>query len=154
MINADLCNIVLQHNSPILYLAFEDVRRVTLVDAVRILQRTAFIKHTAKIPLSLDNAPKAIQKLGSHIVDLDSSIIELATTTPDPTILLNKNASLWNTFFVGTSIQGNSVAINIKKTSRIIISVSDMNSGIYTGFAHGDYREKNTTLDDVIRKTK
>lgn len=330
----------------------EDINRVVLVDAAGILQRTAFIKHTAKIPLPLDSAPKAIQKLGSHIVDLGSSVIELASITPDPTVLLNKNTELWNTFFAGkpnanaalalieedfsqaiqnfphhtsiiwgkkdpvapvrtghllagrlpnasltiiddaahvpmnshpeifnqqlgnallaganettktqnphippnnkeistmddlpvltcnnetgitysgnfssvkienctditlsnittrslliedsvvniintavhspgtamvakesviiatnstfvgeqgivsdgcrldfagTSIQGNNVAINIKKASRIIMSVSDMSSKIHTGFAHGDYREKNTTLDNVIRKTE
>ena len=79
----------------------EDINRVVLVDAAGILQRTAFIKHTAKIPSPPDSAPKAIQKLGSHIVDLGSSVIELATITPDPTILLNKNNDLWNKFFTG-----------------------------------------------------
>ena len=56
--------------------------------------------------------------------------------------------------FAGTSIQGIDVAITIKKKSRIIMSVSDMSSSTYTGFAHGDFREKNTTLDDVIMKKK
>ena len=35
----------------------DDINRVVLVDAAGILQRTAFIKHTAKIPLPLDSTP-------------------------------------------------------------------------------------------------
>ncbi|MCG8311986.1 MAG: alpha/beta hydrolase [Pseudomonadales bacterium] len=75
------------------------VKQLVLVDAAGILERTAFLKHSARVHADVSNDSKAVRKLGSHLLDLGGSVIELFTMAPDPSPLLASNDELWNRAF-------------------------------------------------------
>jgi len=79
----------------------DKVSNLTLVDAAGILERTAFLKHMTRLPIRPEQAPKPLQKLGTQLVDLGNSVIELSALTPDPTRILNTNSKYWNRVFNG-----------------------------------------------------
>ena len=80
----------------------EQVKNVVLVDAAGILDRTAFMKHSAEIPASVQNMPDAFKEMLVQFKDWTGSLVELSAVSPDPTELLNRSDNAWNFIFSGT----------------------------------------------------
>lgn len=75
----------------------EDITRILLIDAAGILQRTAFVKHSAtdRIPLTSDTTPGPLLTYALGAQDLGNSLIEKMLRVPDPTSLLGKSEVIW-----------------------------------------------------------
>lgn len=72
------------------------VSKLVLVDAAGILQRTAFTKHTASVPLSVDGMPEPLKEPVARLRDLGNLIVERLFGLPnDPTGVLRANEALW-----------------------------------------------------------
>lgn len=52
--------------------------------------------------------------------------------------------------FAGASVQGITSAVEVTDRSRLVFSVSDLESPVYRGSVHGDYRVGHTSLDKVV----
>lgn len=50
----------------------------------------------------------------------------------------------------GVTLTGRKIALHSGKKSRVILSISDINSPRYTGFAHGAYKVANGRLEDLL----
>jgi pimeloyl-ACP methyl ester carboxylesterase len=74
----------------------EEVSQLILVDAAGILERTAFVKHLASIPVNTENYPRFIVQAVARLQDWSSSILEQSTRIPDPTWILSKSDLAWN----------------------------------------------------------
>ncbi len=77
----------------------EKVEKLIMADTAGILERTAFLKHVGKIPLDTNVDSTALQKLGTQLLDLGGSVVELSALTPDPTPLLQKSEKMWSMAF-------------------------------------------------------
>lgn len=72
------------------------VSKLVLVDVAGILQRTAFTKHTASVPLSVDGMPEPLKEPVARLRDLGNLVIERLFGLPnDPTNVLRANEALW-----------------------------------------------------------
>lgn len=80
-----------------------DINNIALIDAAGILQRTAFVKHSAtdRIPVNSEVVPNALLTYALGLQDLSNSLIEKILRLPDPTSLLGKSEIAW-----GTTLQG------------------------------------------------
>jgi hypothetical protein len=67
------------------------------VDAAGILQRTAFVKHSAdgQVDVDLDRLPNSLIGYAANLQDLGSALIEKLLTIPDPTSLLTHSDKAW-----------------------------------------------------------
>lgn len=74
-----------------------DITQLVLVDAAGILQRTAFVKHSAdgQVDVELDNLPNSLIGYAANLQDLGSALIEKLLTIPDPTSLLTRSDKAW-----------------------------------------------------------
>ena len=74
-----------------------DVERIALIDAAGILQRTAFIKHSAadRLPLKNDTTMGALLPYAASMQSLTNALIEKVASLPDPTTLLGKSDMAW-----------------------------------------------------------
>lgn len=74
-----------------------DVAQLVLVDAAGILQRTAFVKHSAdgQVDVDLDRLPNSLIGYAANLQDLGSALIEKLLTIPDPTSLLTHSDKAW-----------------------------------------------------------
>jgi len=77
----------------------QQVERLVLIDATGILERTAFLKHSAEIPVQLPEVPGLLRKFIAQLKDLSDSVVELSGYAPDPTGLLLKSDQAWNLMF-------------------------------------------------------
>jgi pimeloyl-ACP methyl ester carboxylesterase len=77
----------------------EDIRHAALIDAAGILQRTAFIKHSAtdRLPTNPDTMPNALLNYAVGFQDFSNNLIEKMLRLPDPTSLLSKSEFAWGT---------------------------------------------------------
>ena len=75
----------------------DDINQIGLIDAAGILQRTAFVKHSAtdRIPLNTERLPNQLLSYVFGLQDVGNSIIEKMLRLPDPTTLLNKSELAW-----------------------------------------------------------
>jgi pimeloyl-ACP methyl ester carboxylesterase len=72
------------------------VSKLVLVDVAGILQRTAFTKHTASLPLSVEGMPEPLKEPVARLRDLGNVIVERLFGLPnDPTSVLRSNELLW-----------------------------------------------------------
>jgi pimeloyl-ACP methyl ester carboxylesterase len=82
-----------------LRLAAEHPSRVSglvLVSAAGILQRTAYSKHAAGLPLLVENMPESLKEPVARLRDLGNLLVErLFGQTVDPTEVLRANEPLW-----------------------------------------------------------
>ncbi|GAB2883706.1 hypothetical protein GCM10027046_10230 [Uliginosibacterium flavum] len=69
--------------------------KLILVDAAGILQRTAFVKHSARVPLGVEQMPGFLKNTIARIQDFGNSAVEKIASFPDPTRLLGASETLW-----------------------------------------------------------
>jgi pimeloyl-ACP methyl ester carboxylesterase len=76
-----------------------DINQIALIDAAGILQRTAFVKHSAtdRIPVNPDAMPNALLTYAVGLQDFSNNLIEKMLRLPDPTSLLGKSEIAWGT---------------------------------------------------------
>lgn len=76
-----------------------DINQIALIDAAGILQRTAFVKHSAtdRIPVNPDAMPNALLTYAVGLQDFSNNLIEKILRLPDPTSLLGKSEIAWGT---------------------------------------------------------
>ena len=76
-----------------------DINNIALIDAAGILQRTAFVKHSAtdRIPVNPDFISNTLLTYAMGLQDLSNSLIEKMLRLPDPTSLLGKSEIAWGT---------------------------------------------------------
>lgn len=76
-----------------------DIDQIALIDAAGILQRTAFVKHSAtdRIPVNPDFVPNALLTYAVGLQDFSNNLIEKMLRLPDPTSLLGKSEIAWGT---------------------------------------------------------
>lgn len=76
-----------------------DINQIALIDAAGILQRTAFVKHSAtdRIPINPDAMPDALLTYAVGLQDFSNNLIEKMLRLPDPTSLLGKSELAWGT---------------------------------------------------------
>lgn len=100
-----------------------DINNIALIDAAGILQRTAFVKHSAtdRIPVNPEVVPNALLTYAVGLQDLSNSLIEKILRLPDPTSLLGKSEIAW-----GTTLQ-NYPNIN----AALSLSEEDFSSAIF-----------------------
>lgn len=101
----------------------EDIAQIALIDAAGILQRTAFVKHSAtdRIPLNPDSIPNALLSYAIGIQDFSNNLIEKMLRLPDPTSVLGKSEIAW-----GTALQSYP---NIN--AALSLTEEDFSSGIF-----------------------
>jgi pimeloyl-ACP methyl ester carboxylesterase len=76
-----------------------DINQIALIDAAGILQRTAFVKHSAtdRIPVNPDVVPDALLTYAVSLQGFSNNLIEKMLRLPDPTSLLGKSEVAWGT---------------------------------------------------------
>jgi pimeloyl-ACP methyl ester carboxylesterase len=81
-----------------------DVRKLLLVDAAGILQRTAFVKQsiTGRIPLDDLSWSNSLLGFAVGLQDVGTGLIEKLINLPDPTSLLGKSDLAWGLAFSKT----------------------------------------------------
>lgn len=74
-----------------------DIKQIALLDAAGILQRTAFVKHSAtdRVPLNTELLPNPLLAYVVGLQDMGNHLIEKMLSLPDPTTLLNKSELAW-----------------------------------------------------------
>lgn len=77
----------------------DDIKQIALIDAAGILQRTAFVKHSAtdRIPVNPKAMPNTLLTYAVGLQDLSNSLIEKMLRLPDPTSVLGKSELAWGT---------------------------------------------------------
>lgn len=75
----------------------EQVDRLALASVAGVLQRTAFMKHTAELPLDESRAnSQAVKRATSQVKSWGDRLVEVASTTlPDPTVILKYSNTAW-----------------------------------------------------------
>jgi pimeloyl-ACP methyl ester carboxylesterase len=75
----------------------DDIKQIALIDAAGILQRTAFVKHSAtdRVPLNIELLPNPLLAYAVSLQDMGNHLIEKMLSFPDPTTLLNKSELAW-----------------------------------------------------------
>lgn len=69
--------------------------KLVLVDAAGILHRTAFVKHSARVPLEVEPMPGFLKGAVARIKDFGSAAVEKIAGWPDPTRLLATSDLVW-----------------------------------------------------------
>lgn len=77
----------------------DDIAKIMLIDAAGILQRTAFVKHSAtdRIPTGSESSIDPLLTYAIGLQDIGNTIIENILRWPDPTSLLGKSEVVWGT---------------------------------------------------------
>jgi hypothetical protein len=75
----------------------DDVSQVALIDAAGILQRTAFIKHSAtgRLPIDPQDLSGSLLAYAVGLQDSGNALIEDIVKLPDPTIFLGRSEFAW-----------------------------------------------------------
>ncbi len=71
------------------------ISQLVLVDAAGILERTAFVKSLASLPVKADDAPLPLKRAVSWLQGKSNKVVEWATKLPDPTRILSADEALW-----------------------------------------------------------
>ncbi len=102
----------------------DDIKQIALIDAAGILQRTAFVKHSAtdRIPAHPETMPNALLTYAVSLQNLSNNLIEKLLRMPDPTSVLGKSELAW-----GTTLQ-NYPNIN----AALSLAEEDFSSAIFT----------------------
>jgi pimeloyl-ACP methyl ester carboxylesterase len=61
-----------------------DIEKVILVDVAGVLERTAYVKQIADIPLDVDDAPDFLKRMTTGLENVSTAIIEWVNLLPDP----------------------------------------------------------------------
>jgi len=78
----------------------EEVKQVVLVDVAGVLERTAYLKHSAEIPLDTSKGPEIYQRVMAGVNDKSSNFIELVNGLPEPTSYIRTDDA-WGKAFSG-----------------------------------------------------
>lgn len=71
------------------------VEKLILVDAAGILHRTAFVKYSARLPISVEQMPAFLKERVARIKDFGNDTVEKIFSGSDPTRLLSANETMW-----------------------------------------------------------
>lgn len=75
----------------------EQLDKLVLVDAAGILERTAFIKHSASFPLPpTQDSSELLKRAGSRLRTIGDNAVETVAGLPDPTELLKRSQTTWS----------------------------------------------------------
>lgn len=74
----------------------EDIEKAVMVDAAGILQRTAFVKHSARVAADKETLPGPFSKWVERAKDIGATVIERVSSGPDPSSILQSNDVVWN----------------------------------------------------------
>jgi pimeloyl-ACP methyl ester carboxylesterase len=69
--------------------------KLILVDAAGILHRTAFVKHSARVPIAVEQMPGFLKGAVARIKDFGNGAVEKVFSFPDPTRVLGANETIW-----------------------------------------------------------
>lgn len=72
------------------------VERLVLVSAAGVLERSAFLKHAASLPVQLDGAPAAVNGLVNTLRQYGGALLEWTGLLPDPATLLQSSDAVWD----------------------------------------------------------
>lgn len=75
------------------------VSKLVLVDVAGILERTAFAKHSAELPLNEHVGPNPIRRLTSKVKNVAGALVELTVAVTDISKVINANDIIWNNVF-------------------------------------------------------
>lgn len=75
----------------------ERVHSLVLVSAAGILHRTAFVKHRASLPWTVDAAPEGLKGAVARVRDFGNAVVErlFALPVPDPGRILSRSEAAW-----------------------------------------------------------
>jgi pimeloyl-ACP methyl ester carboxylesterase len=102
----------------------QEVSQLVLVDAAGILQRTAFVKHSAdsQVDVDLDALPNSLLGYAVNAQDFGSSLIEKLLKIPDPTALLTNSDRAWGLALVKTPNINAALALAEENFSRAVLT--------------------------------
>jgi pimeloyl-ACP methyl ester carboxylesterase len=80
--------------------------KLILVDAAGILHRTAYVKHSARLPIAVEQLPGFLKDKVARIKDFGNETVEKVFSLPDPTRVLGANETIWG------SVMGNRTNVN------------------------------------------
>ncbi len=84
----------------------EDFATLVLVDAAGILQRTAYVKHMAELPIEMESGPKFLVNTVARVKNFSNTIVEKMNGFSLPVDVLNESDTAWNMLF-SDSVGGN-----------------------------------------------
>ncbi len=99
----------------------QELKKIVLIDAAGILERGAFMKHSAKIPLDESIGPNRYKGFIAGLKDKSNNFIELINALPDPTKYIYSD-KIWGKVFA------NKTNVN----AAIALIEEDFSSAIYT----------------------
>lgn len=75
----------------------EQLDKLVLVDAAGILERTAFIKHSASLPVPpMEDSSELLKRAGNRLRSIGDNAVETVAALPDPTELLKRSQTAWS----------------------------------------------------------
>jgi pimeloyl-ACP methyl ester carboxylesterase len=117
--------------------------KLILVDAAGILQRTAFVKQPASLPISVDESPAFLKGAVARIDDWGDNLVEKITGLPDITRPISPYEDLWGLIMSDHSTLNAGMALteenfsdaiyNLKVPTQIIWGENDPVAPIRTG---------------------
>ena len=75
------------------------IKKVILVDAAGILERTSFIKHMSSIPVDLTKVPSRFKKMVAYAVDFSQSFVEMTALNHDISCVVQNDQDAWDKAF-------------------------------------------------------
>lgn len=69
--------------------------KLILVDAAGILHRTAFVKHSARVPVAVEQMPGFLKDAVARVKDFGNATVEKIASLPDPTRVLGASETIW-----------------------------------------------------------
>ncbi len=79
----------------------DSLKKVVLVDAAGILERTAYVKHMSSILIDLSGMPERLKKILSFTVDVSQTFVEMASLNNDIACSVQNDQELWDKTFAG-----------------------------------------------------
>jgi pimeloyl-ACP methyl ester carboxylesterase len=73
----------------------DQLSKLVLVDAAGILQRTAFVKQPASLPISIEKTPAFLKGAVARIDDWGDNVVEKITGLPDITRTFSSHEDIW-----------------------------------------------------------
>ncbi len=109
------------------------VSKLVLVDVAGILERTAFLKHSAELPLNEQMGPNPIRGLTSKAKDLTGALVELTGVVPDVSKIINASDIIWNNVFLNRPNLNAAMALIQEDFSHVIKTLPHEVSIIWGG---------------------
>ncbi len=96
------------------------LKKVILVDAAGILERTSFIKHMSTIPVDLSKVPNRFKKMVAYAVDFSQSFVEMTALNHDISCGVQNDQEAWDKTFAGRTNANAGLALVSENFSDVI----------------------------------